>query len=45
MTPDHLFFMMLGAAISSAGSIALALVMHWRASRGGFWAQATRDDE
>lgn len=45
MTPDHLFFMMLGAATSSAASILLALFWRWRATRGGFWAQALRDDE
>mgnify|MGYP006945827886 FL=1 len=45
MTPDHACFALLGAVVSQVLTIGFALVWRWRASRGGFWAQVTRDDE
>jgi ABC-type branched-subunit amino acid transport system permease subunit len=45
VTPDHACFALLGAVVSQALTIALAFLWRLRANRGGFWAQATRDDE
>lgn len=46
MTPDDLFFMLLGAGMSFVGAVAVAVILRWRANAGSFWGQLTkgRDD-
>lgn len=45
MSPDFELGMILGGIGTTVGTALLAVLWRWRATRGSFWAQATRDDE